>query len=87
LAHLDPRTHDVPESFAIADYVYFLANGGVHAEGTPAELRASTDPTVRQFIDGAPDGPVQIPLSQQDAARGGLRHRRRSVMISALVAR
>ena len=53
-------THDVPESFAIADYVYFLANGGVHAEGTPEQLRASTDPTVRQFIDGAPDGPFKF---------------------------
>ncbi len=53
-------THDVPESFAIADYVYFLANGGVHAAGTPAELRESTDPTVRQFIDGAPDGPFKF---------------------------
>ena len=53
-------THDVPESFAIADYVYFLANGGEHAEGTPEQLRASTDPTVRQFIDGAPDGPFKF---------------------------
>jgi phospholipid/cholesterol/gamma-HCH transport system ATP-binding protein len=53
-------THDVPESFAIADYVYFLANGGVHAQGTPDELRASQDPVVRQFIDGAPDGPFKF---------------------------
>ena len=53
-------THDVPESFAIADYVYFIANGGIHAEGTPAELRASQDPTVRQFIDGTPDGPFKF---------------------------
>jgi phospholipid/cholesterol/gamma-HCH transport system ATP-binding protein len=53
-------THDVPESFAIADYVYFLANGTVLAEGTPAELRESTEPTVRQFIDGAPDGPFRF---------------------------
>src|SRR5215471_858301 len=53
-------THDVPESFAIADYVYFIANGGILAEGTPAELRASTDPTVRQFIDGTPDGPFKF---------------------------
>lgn len=50
-------THDVSESFAIADYVYFIANGGVHAEGTPELLRASTDATVRQFFDAAPDGP------------------------------
>jgi phospholipid/cholesterol/gamma-HCH transport system ATP-binding protein len=53
-------THDVPESFAIADYVYFLANGSVLAEGTPAELRESVDPSVRQFIDGAPDGPFRF---------------------------
>jgi phospholipid/cholesterol/gamma-HCH transport system ATP-binding protein len=53
-------THDVPESFAIADYVYFLANGTVLAQGTPAQLRESSDPTVRQFIDGAPDGPFRF---------------------------
>lgn len=53
-------THDVPESFAIADYVYFIANGRISAEGTPDELRRSTDPAVRQFIDGAPDGPFRF---------------------------
>ncbi|WP_153099261.1 ABC transporter ATP-binding protein [Paraburkholderia hayleyella] len=53
-------THEVPESFAIADYVYFLANGGVYAEGTPSQLWASTDATVRQFLDGAPDGPFKF---------------------------
>jgi phospholipid/cholesterol/gamma-HCH transport system ATP-binding protein len=67
-------THDVPESFAIADYVYFLANGGVHAQGTPDELRASADPVVRQFIDGAPDGPFKFhyPGSTSLAADFGL---------------
>ena len=53
-------THDVPESFAIADYVYFLSNGGVLAHGTPAQLRDSVNPSVRQFIDGAPDGPYRF---------------------------
>jgi len=51
-------THDVAESLGIADYVYFIASGKVAAEGTPDELAKSTDPFVRQFIDGAPDGPV-----------------------------
>ena len=51
-------THDVAESLVIADYVYFIASGKVAAEGTPAEIRRSTDPFVRQFVDGAPDGPV-----------------------------
>lgn len=51
-------THDVAESLAIADYVYFIASGKVAAEGTPDALAKSTDPFVRQFVDGAPDGPV-----------------------------
>jgi phospholipid/cholesterol/gamma-HCH transport system ATP-binding protein len=51
-------SHDVDESFAICDYVYFLASGRIAAEGTPDDLRRSSDPFVRQFIDAAPDGPV-----------------------------
>ena len=51
-------THDVEETFAIADYVYFIANGRIGAEGTPEELSRSTDPFVRQFLDASPDGPV-----------------------------
>jgi phospholipid/cholesterol/gamma-HCH transport system ATP-binding protein len=51
-------THDVEETFAIADYVYFIANGRIGAKGTPEELSRSTDPFVRQFLDASPDGPV-----------------------------
>ena len=51
-------THDVPETFEIADYVYFIANGNIAAQGTPDELRASRDPFVHQFISAEPDGPV-----------------------------
>ena len=51
-------THDVPETFAIADYVYMISSGRIAAEGTPQELSASTDPYVQQFIKGEPDGPV-----------------------------
>jgi phospholipid/cholesterol/gamma-HCH transport system ATP-binding protein len=51
-------SHDVQETFAIADYVYFMASGKIVAEGTPADLRASTDPYVHQFIHNEPDGPV-----------------------------
>ena len=51
-------SHDIDESFAIADYVYFLAQGRVVAEGTPAEIRRSEDPMVRQFFDAQPDGPA-----------------------------
>ena len=51
-------THDVEETFEIADYVYFIANGRIGAQGTPEELSRSIDSFVRQFLDAAPDGPV-----------------------------
>lgn len=61
-------THDVEETFEIADYVYFIANGCIGAEGTPAELSRSTDPFVRQFLDAAPDGPVPFHYPGQSLA-------------------
>jgi phospholipid/cholesterol/gamma-HCH transport system ATP-binding protein len=51
-------THDVYESLKIVDYLYFVSEGRIVASGTPEEVRASTDTFVRQFVDGAPDGPV-----------------------------
>ncbi len=51
-------SHDVHESFLIADYVYFLSGGKVVAQGTPAEMMVSTDPYVKQFVSAEPDGPV-----------------------------
>jgi phospholipid/cholesterol/gamma-HCH transport system ATP-binding protein len=51
-------THDVYESLKIVDYLHFVADGRIIAGGTPAEVRASTDPFVRQFVDATPDGPV-----------------------------
>ncbi len=54
-------SHDVAECMAISDWVVLLAAGGrVVAQGTPAELMASTDPEVRQFVRGEPDGPVKF---------------------------
>ncbi|MFM8667094.1 MAG: ABC transporter ATP-binding protein [Betaproteobacteria bacterium] len=54
-------SHDVPECMAISDHVVLLANGGrVVAQGTPAELMGSSDPEVRQFVRGEPDGPVKF---------------------------
>ena len=51
-------THDIYESLKIVDYIYFVSEGRIIAQGTPDDVRASTDPFVRQFVDGAPDGPV-----------------------------
>ena len=63
-------SHDVQETFLIADQVIILADGRVAAQGTPDEVRASTDPLVRQFVGMAVDGPVQFhypgPTVEQD---------------------
>src|SRR3982074_1662208 len=51
-------SHDVHESFLIADYVYFLSQGKIVAQGTPDQMLASSDPYVKQFVHAEPDGPV-----------------------------
>ncbi len=51
-------THDIEESLKIVDYVYFISDGRVEAEGTPADIRASAQPFVHQFIHAEEDGPV-----------------------------
>ena len=54
-------SHDVPECMSISDHVVLMANGGrIVAQGTPAELMASTEPEVRQFVRGEPDGPIKF---------------------------
>lgn len=53
-------THDVHESLAIVDYIYFLSEGRVVAEGTPDEIRASQDPFVHQFVHAEANGPVRF---------------------------
>lgn len=51
-------THDVHESLEIVDYVYFVSEGRIVAQGTPDEIRASSDPFVHQFVHAEADGPV-----------------------------
>jgi phospholipid/cholesterol/gamma-HCH transport system ATP-binding protein len=65
-------THDVHESLAIADYAYVLSARGILAEGSPRELAESTDPEVRQFLDGRREGPVPFhyPAPRLDEALG-----------------
>jgi phospholipid/cholesterol/gamma-HCH transport system ATP-binding protein len=51
-------SHDVHECLQIVDYLYFVSEGRIVGEGTPDEVRASTDPFVHQFVHGETDGPV-----------------------------
>lgn len=51
-------THDVIESLQIVDYLYFVADGKIVGHGTPDDIRASTEPFVKQFVHAEMDGPV-----------------------------
>ncbi len=62
-------THAVHESLAIVDYVYFVSEGRIVAQGTPDEVRASDAPFVRQFIHAEIDGPVPFHYPASDYRR------------------
>ena len=53
-------SHEIEQTFAIADHVIILANGKIATEGTPDEIRQSTDPLVVQYVNALPDGPVRF---------------------------
>jgi phospholipid/cholesterol/gamma-HCH transport system ATP-binding protein len=51
-------SYDAHEALEVIDYVYFIADGVVVAQGTTEEVKSSNDPFVSQFIRALPDGPV-----------------------------
>lgn len=51
-------THDIQESLKIVDYIYFVSDGAIIAEGTADEIRASGEAFVHQFVYGEMDGPI-----------------------------
>ena len=61
-------SHHVHETLPIADQAVVIANGGIVFSGTPSELEASTDPLVRQFLRGEPDGPIGFDASPRTEA-------------------
>jgi len=67
-------SHDLEETFQIADKVIILANGKIAAQGTPDEVRHSDNPLVHQFVNALPEGPVRFhyPAAavEQDFAQG-----------------
>ena len=70
-------THDVQEALLIVDYVYFVSDGQIVAQGTPDEIRASEDPFVHQFVFGEADGPVHFHYPAPPFAQELLREVRR----------
>ncbi|QIL19430.1 ATP-binding cassette domain-containing protein [Thermomonas sp. HDW16] len=58
-------SHHVRETLPICDQALVIADGRLVFAGTPAELEATTDPLVRQFLDGQPDGPIPFDAPQR----------------------
>lgn len=59
-------THDVQESLKIVDYVYFISDGTIIAEGSSDEVNQSDTPYVKQFVNGDPEGPVPFHYPARD---------------------
>jgi phospholipid/cholesterol/gamma-HCH transport system ATP-binding protein len=59
-------THDMASVYRIADHIVMLHQGKVIFEGTADEIRASTNPFVKQFINGEADGPISFKQSGED---------------------
>jgi phospholipid/cholesterol/gamma-HCH transport system ATP-binding protein len=68
-------THDVQESLKIVDYVYFVSDGKIVAEGTAEEMKRSTAPYVHQFVCGEADGPVPFHYPAKTLYRSELMER------------
>src|SRR4030088_490031 len=55
-------THELASAFLIADRMVLIDKGNVVAFGTTAEMRSSTHPRVRQFLDRVPEPEVSQEL-------------------------
>ena len=61
-------TYDVSESLKLVDHIFVIADGVLAGAGTPAELLASEDPFLKQFLHALPDGPVKFDLPARPMA-------------------
>jgi phospholipid/cholesterol/gamma-HCH transport system ATP-binding protein len=61
-------THDMRSAFAVGDRIAMLHEGTIRQAGSAAEIRATTDPVVRQFIEGRPDLEEIVPAGGRSAS-------------------
>ena len=45
-------THDMKSAFHVADHIAYLHEGRIYFHGSPAEIQASTDPLIQDFLIG-----------------------------------
>jgi phospholipid/cholesterol/gamma-HCH transport system ATP-binding protein len=57
-------THDLASAYKVADRIAMLHEGGIIFHGTPDEIRNTTHPMVRQFIEGRAQGPIVVGSSE-----------------------
>jgi phospholipid/cholesterol/gamma-HCH transport system ATP-binding protein len=53
-------THDMKSAYKIADTISMLYKGEIIAKATPAEIQDTSDPIVRQFVEGRAEGPIAL---------------------------
>ena len=53
-------SHELKQTLEIADHVIILDSGKVAFQGSVAEVHASADPLVFQYVNERPDGPVRF---------------------------
>jgi phospholipid/cholesterol/gamma-HCH transport system ATP-binding protein len=53
-------THDMQSVFEIGDRIAMIHKGKIVEVGTTQEIRSSKNPFIQQFINGNPDGPIDL---------------------------
>ncbi|MGH9459512.1 MAG: ABC transporter ATP-binding protein [Thermoanaerobaculia bacterium] len=66
-------THDMKVAFKIADKIAMIYGGRIIEEGTPEEFERSSDPCVRQFLEGRAEGPLTEEAQAAESATASAR--------------
>jgi phospholipid/cholesterol/gamma-HCH transport system ATP-binding protein len=53
-------SHDIQGTFKIAHKIAMLYKGTIIEYGTPEEIKKSSNPVLKQFLEGAAEGPIQV---------------------------
>jgi phospholipid/cholesterol/gamma-HCH transport system ATP-binding protein len=59
-------THDMRSAFTVGDRIAMLYEGAIRQVGSVAEIRATDDPVVRQFIEGRPGDAAPAPAGRAE---------------------
>jgi phospholipid/cholesterol/gamma-HCH transport system ATP-binding protein len=52
-------THDIKSAYHVGDCIAMLHEGKIIYSGTPDEVRRTTNPVLRQFVEGKAEGPIK----------------------------